>query len=49
MPNPIKALQDIPRNPNSIENGMTDPQPEKGKDGSVWRALVSWLKGWSSK
>lgn len=39
-------IKDIPRNPNSIENGMTDPQPEKGK-GGFWRALVSWCKGWA--
>lgn len=38
----------IPRNPNSIEIGMRDPQPEKGKDGSYWRALISWLKGWGA-
>ncbi len=38
-------IKDIPANPNSIENGMTDPTPEKGK-GGTWRAIVSWLKGW---
>lgn len=38
-------LKDIPRNPNSIEIGMVDPQPEKGKGGWV-RAIVSWCKGW---
>lgn len=39
-------LKDIPRNPNSIEIGFEDPQPEKGDKGSTWRAIVSWLKGW---
>jgi hypothetical protein len=42
-------MDKIPANPNSIENGMTDPQPEKGSKGSAWRALVSWLKGWVKK
>lgn len=35
----------IPANPNSIQNGMKDPTPEKGK-GGTWRAIVSWCKGW---
>ena len=35
----------IPANPNSLENGLTDPTPEKGDKGSVWRAVISWLKG----
>jgi len=41
-------IKDIPPNPNSIENGAIDPQPEKGQQGSVWRAIISWLKGWRS-
>lgn len=38
-------LQDIPKNPNPIEIGITDPTPAKGK-GGWWRAIVSALKGW---
>jgi hypothetical protein len=38
-------MDTIPRNPNSIENGITDPTPEKGSQGSTWRAIVSWIKG----
>lgn len=48
-PRMIDKLKDIPANPNSIAIGLSDPQPEKGKEGSTWRALVSWLKGWSTK
>lgn len=38
-------LKDIPANPNSIEIGVVDPTPEKGK-GGWWRAVVSAVKGW---
>ena len=38
-------IKDIPANPNPFENGTSDPTPEKGKQGSVWRAIVSTLKG----
>lgn len=38
-------MDKIPANTNSIENGITDPTPEKGSKGSLLRATVSWLKG----
>lgn len=39
-------MNKIPANPNSIENGLTDPTPELGPHGSLWRATIAWLKGW---
>jgi hypothetical protein len=42
MPEKIK---DIPANPNTLLNGWTDPTPEKGTSGRVWRIVVSGLKG----
>jgi hypothetical protein len=45
--NDPNRIKNIPANPNSIENGATDPTPTAGK-GGVWRAFVSWVKGWSA-
>jgi hypothetical protein len=42
----IDHIKDIPANSNSINNGLEDPQPEKGPQGSTRRAIISWLKGW---
>jgi hypothetical protein len=42
-----ERIKNIPANPNSIENGLEDPTPEKGTTGRVWRTVVSWLKGWT--
>lgn len=39
-----QMTDNIPANPNSLENGPYDPTPEKGKGGHI-RAVVSWLKG----
>ena len=39
-------MSEIPRNPNSLLNGLEDPTPEKGEQGKVWRSIISWLKGW---
>lgn len=41
----LKLVTPVPANPNSLENGLTDPTPEKGQQGSVWRSVISWLKG----
>lgn len=49
MTKKIDRISEIPANPNSIENGFDDPQPEKGKEGSGWRAWWSWVKGWGSE
>jgi hypothetical protein len=38
-------IKDIPANPNPLENGQSDPTPEKGKKGSLWRTVVSTIKG----
>lgn len=45
----VDRVKDIPANPNSLENGDYDPQPEKGPKGSKWRSLVSWVKGLVSR
>lgn len=45
----MDRIKDIPSNPNSIENGATDPTPEKGPKGKGWRTAWSWIKGWWSK
>lgn len=47
MTNP-NSIKEIPASPNSIENGLQDPTPEAGKKLSLWRATVSWFKGWGS-
>lgn len=39
-----ERIKDIPSNSNTIENGWTDPTPEKGTPGRIWRAIVSGLK-----
>lgn len=41
----IDRIKDIPANPNALENGLTDPTPEKGPEGQGWRAWWSWVKG----
>jgi hypothetical protein len=41
----FQRIDEIPPNPNSIENGLEDPQPEKGEEGRVRRSWWSWLKG----
>lgn len=42
----LEPVSKIPRNPNSIQNGLEDPTPEKGDAGKGWRAWWSWVKGW---
>ena len=43
----INDPKQIPANPNPIENGLTDPTPQPDNPhGSLWRAAISWLKGW---
>lgn len=41
----FEPIKDIPANPNSIENGEDDPEPQKGPDGHKRRAFWSWVKG----
>lgn len=45
-PTTFQPASEIPANPNSLQNGATDPQPEKGPKGSWRRSVVSWIKGW---
>lgn len=45
----LDKISDIPRNPNSIEIGLSDPTPERDPTYAGWRALISWLKGWGSQ
>lgn len=49
MSDKFQPISEIPRNPNSIQNGFEDPQPEKGDKGRVRRSLWSWLKGWGTE
>lgn len=44
----IEPIHAIPANDNSIQNGFTDPEPEKGEKGKGWRAWWSWVKGWGA-
>lgn len=45
-PRPFVPISEIPKNPNSLLNGLQDPQPELGDKGAGWRAWWSWIKGW---
>lgn len=42
-------IKNIPANNNSFNNGLEDPEPEKGPDGAPRRAWWSWVKGLFTK
>jgi len=46
--NDPNRIENIPANPNPIENGLEIPNPDV-KQGRVWRAFVSVIKGWFTK
>lgn len=42
----LERFDQIPANPNSFNNGVEDPEPQKGQRGRWRRSVVSYVKGW---